>query len=631
VNNLNLATLRLFNGIQINLASKVNINAKTYTRMIQNGYVLDPRIAATPSTLTDVEAVIGLSGTKANAALHKSWDKVANAPIGQLIREQIVHYLTTYGFEWLGCYDSDLIYVPAERLEIPNLDLDKIPLTVVHAYTAEELSDLIVKLGGGIALSEQTLVDIMTVVEANNFSIKIADAVHNRELQCRLFDYFGTVPQDAESFLRYVIYRLTGETLVIKNAYLINRIKTVGKENSKLLDSLMDKASPVGLARIFLRYKPLFLALRSISHNKALFNRIRKMANDYHRPLPKDYLNSVTEQIKHDKLDLATLQAKLDKATIFRKIRLAHALQFRLNNPSSIVYRIRNGKTYTTDFTCVRGTLRQTQAALSATLDSISSSLAKIVKGKTVYIPENIEYTLPATEKQFTGNIPTGSYIDIGDNLVAGVHWFDLHCPRQRIDLDLSIINADGKIGWDGQWRTGDRGILFSGDMTAAPKPKGASELFLVRDKLRSVNLLCLNHFNRYGLTPPIPYTIFAGTMQGKLKHRCAIDPNDMLITAHVQLETRTNIVGLITNGRFYFANMGGQAVRSIHGGKYAHQVRSYLANKVQNGIYLRDMLIDAGAKVVTEQPTDENDEYINLAPENLTKTSFLDLLPAVL
>ena len=40
------------------------------------------------------------------------------------------------------------------------------------------------------------------------------------------------------------------------------------------------------------------------------------------------------------------------------------------------------------------------------------------VKGKTIYIPEYIDYTLPATEKQFIGYFPCGTFITISNDMV---------------------------------------------------------------------------------------------------------------------------------------------------------------------------------------------------------------------
>jgi len=131
------------------------------------------------------------------------------------------------------------------------------------------------------------------------------------------------------------------------------------------------KKAPKDLGSIFLRYKPLFLAMKSISKNKTVFNRLRKDAVRMHKPLPVDYLNNVTNLLQREELDLKVLAAKLKDATIFRKIRLAYALNFRLNPSTSIVYKIRTGRGWATDFKWNWTTCDKVKEALDLVLVSI--------------------------------------------------------------------------------------------------------------------------------------------------------------------------------------------------------------------------------------------------------------------
>ena len=173
--------------------------------------------------------------------------------------------------------------------------------------TQLEIINKIVELGtSGIALKQETLNDIMTVLKNLDGSIIKAEEIKNRELKALLYDYYGVVPSEPVEFLRHLISKLTNESLIIKNKYLIDKIKA---SNGKFLDELLKKA-PNDLASIFFRYKPLFLAMKSISNNKTFFNQLRKKANTLHKPLPEDYLNSVTEYIKYGKLYPDKLEEK---------------------------------------------------------------------------------------------------------------------------------------------------------------------------------------------------------------------------------------------------------------------------------------------------------------------------------
>jgi len=249
-------------------------------------------------------------------------------------------------------------------------------------------------------------------------------------------------PSEPIEFLRHLISKLTDESLLIKNDALIEKIQN---SNGKFLDVLLQDA-PNNLASIFFRFKPLFLAMKTISNNKTFFNQLRKKANKLHLPMPEDYFNSVTSRIKKGNLDLNDFERKLEHTNVFRKIRLANALKYRIHPKESIVYRVRNGRGWATSFDWSNNLKKITKQALDIVIGSIVDDIYANVNGKTFYIPPNIHYTLPATEKQFTGNLPTGSYITVSEDLIVGIHWMN---TSRRIDLDLSVIGESGKIGWD--------------------------------------------------------------------------------------------------------------------------------------------------------------------------------------
>ena len=87
-----------------------------------------------------IEQELGLSAIQLNSTLHKSWKKVKTASLNQLVAEQIVHYISTYGFQELGIYDDSTIYIPHEKLNIPELT-DKIKITLINGYTKEQIKE----------------------------------------------------------------------------------------------------------------------------------------------------------------------------------------------------------------------------------------------------------------------------------------------------------------------------------------------------------------------------------------------------------------------------------------------------------------------------------------------------------
>ncbi len=620
---MHAATLRLFNAIQVNDQEPKKVSRDIFERAVKNGYILDPAITPSDALMDVSESIVGISGEKANAAFHKSWAVVRDSPMEVLVLQQWFHYVTTYGFERLGVYSEGTVYIPHEILELPSVRED-IPLTVVKAMTAEAILGEIVSLGSGIALAQGTLDDIMTIVEANAYDNAFVQEITNRELKALLYDFYGLVPSEPVEFLRHLISKLTDESLLIKNDYLIGKIK---EANGKFLDELL-KDAPGDLASIFFRFKPLFLAMKSISRNKTFFNRLRKQADKLHKPLLPDYLNSVTAQVKGGRLGLSVLKERLDKASVFRKIRLAYALQYRLVPGNSIVYRVRNGRGWATEFEWPDDLQDVTQATLNAVLDSIAADIRPSIEGQTVYIPANVHYALPATEKQFTGHFPTGSFVSVQGDMLVGIHWVN---TNKQVDLDLSMIGESGKFGWDAGYRSEGRDILFSGDVTVAPGPNGASELFYLKQGAQEAKIVMLNYYNFVSGDEVVAKILVAHESPENFGNNYMVDVNNIVASANVNITRKQNILGLIVsvNGenRFCFANVSvGNSITSTLGEQSAH-VREYLVNSLVNSLDFGAVLEMAGANVVTERP---DREYVDLSPAVLDKTTIIDLVKGV-
>lgn len=621
----NESTLRLFNSLVVpdeatNHTQSANLIAETVSR----GYVLSPKINAKPSTLQDVENVIGLSVEKANASFHKSWHKVAFAPSIQLLLEQLVHYITTYGHEWQGIYDERFVYIPKERLDLPHITSD-IKLVYINAITVDELQDKIVELlTSGIALSKKSVEDVLTIVKQSGINLSdVAEDVKNREVKTALYDYYSISPSNPEEWLRFAIYKLTGETLVIKNKYLISKIVQADGLQRRYLDALVESA-PKNLASIFLRYKPLFLAMKKVSRDKGFFNKLRKDANYLHRPLAVNYLNSVTEQISNFKLNMVQLDNALNNAaTVWQKIKLSKALQNRLHPSSSVAYQVRNGKGYVKDFAWY-GDNSLTREALDTVLESLAKDLSKKVANRIVYIPEYIEYALPSSEKQFVGNFPVGTSVTVDYDMIVGIHWFNSEGDAyySRVDLDLSYLDMTGKkTGWDASWRNEE--MLFSGDVTTAPRPNGAQESFYIKSH-DSAGSFQVNFFNGRTVDNKIDAKIFVAKA-GDFRHNYVVNPSKILAQAQVSLDNRQTTLGFLDGQEFYFYGMSLGSGISVRNSAHQGKLRRYLFDTSVNTIKLSYLLRLAGAVVVGKEPV-EYDDYIDLSPNNLDKTTLLDL-----
>lgn len=628
------STLRLFKALPITKKGKGKTNKKLLLETIKRGFIFSPEVLYAYSEkeligmLDMISKEIGLSADKMNNAFHKSWKKIAEANIEQLVIEQMIHYITTYGYESIGVYRSDTIYFPAEKLKIPKIDIDKISLVVIRGYTKKELKDKLVELLGlGIALKEETKKDVLDVATFVEFDENEIFAIRNREVKCALYDLLDIFPQDPVEFLRFLIYKSTNKTLIIKNAVAITEIKS--KDNLcalGLLTKYKDKHGLARLAEIFFRFKPLFLAFRTNKKLKSIINKIRKLADKHHKPMKENFLNVVTSKIKKgESISEKKLKEELTKVNVFRKIRLAYALKFRTNKDAdSILYRVRNGKSYATAFNFDKR--KKAQNALDIVIDSIVNDVKSNVKNKKIYIPDNIDYALPATEKQFTGDFPSGTCVSIQKDMLVGVHWENIN--GHKIDLDLSLVNSDfGKVGWDSSYRTDNKDVLFSGDVTDAQKPNGASELFYVKKQKETAFALMLNYFNHS--TIEVPFKIIVGSETVKtLGHNYMINPNNVIAVCKSKITEEQKLLGLLTvtpeGCKFYFTETNiGNSITSYNEADYVKNARKYLIDFYTNTINLKDILKSAGAKFVDEVKKCD----IDLDPVKFEKDTILKLL----
>jgi hypothetical protein len=631
------AAIKLFKAVPISEKNNAPFMGDILKETLPYGFVFAPEVyynfnyTELLKLSKTVASILGLSGKQANSSFHKSWEKVANASMVQLVMEQIIHYFTTYGFESVGIYNSDSVYIPAEELNIPGLDLDKLELIVIHGLTKDELRvKLLDLLSSGIALAEDTIsavLDVALFVELTNAEV---NSIKNKEVKVVLFDFLGLVPNNPIEFLRYVIFKATGKTLLIKDKVTIEMLKNADTKNlTGLFKKYEDEIGLESLATIFHRFKPLFLALRSNAFLKRKINRIRKLTDKYHVPMKEDLLNSVTAYIKRNDLNVAKLDVELSKVNIFRKIRLANALSYRINSDAdSILYKIRNGKSFATEFSFDNKAMAFD--ALIVTIESIAENLRPTLEGKSIYIPDNIVYSLPATEKQFTGYFPSGTYIKVNSDLIAGVYWENL--DNYRIDLDLSLVGLGIKIGWDARYRTSERDVLFSGDMTDASN--GASELYYLKGQKPAAYLLMLNYYNsRFG-APVVPFKIMAASevvrnFEGRRKTPYMINPNNMIAvsSSKITANQKQKVIGLITTipgeCRFYFSefNIGNSITSGFR--TYNEQTRKYLVDYHQTLIGLKDVLSTAGA-IFVDSPEKCD---IDLSPTKLEKDTFVKLL----
>lgn len=625
------STVHLFNGVVIKekLHGGKQVNSETWKK----GYIIDPSIYSNfnfneMDILKNViENQILLSGEKLNQSFHKSWRIIKESSIKELIVQQLVHYFTTYGFDNLGMYNDSLVYIPNEKLEVPQLE-DDLLLYYIKAYTVDEVKEKIQSLlNSGIALKQDTLNRLTHIIRQYKISIDF-DAIKNKEIRVMLADELGEILANPTEFLRYLVWKQTGQSLLIKSPEVITQLKVSAIPLMSYFSQYDNLYGFTNLATIFNRFKPLFLAMKS-PVTKTYINKISKLSKMYHKPMPIDYLNSITEKIEHkDPIDSRKFKAELGKVNTFRKIRLMYALQYRMHNVDSILYRVRNGKSYATDLN-LKANQKIYEKYFQIVYDFVVKDVKKKVKGVSVYLPSIIEYGIPSSEKQFTGNYPNGTNVEVLEHLIFGVHWYNNN--NSFVDLDLSLIDENGqKLGWDASYRTKDMSVLFSGDMTSAPKPNGASEMFYLNNFHDGKYIVFLSYYNRGTNGDNAPFNLFVGSQKVDIKDKFnsnyMLNPNKIVARTDSVMERKSKILGYIVvknkKATFYFSESDMTNMISARDTDAIKHAKKYYFTKSKYSVSLRDMLGLAGAQFVDKV----EDAEINLAPDAVERDTLLKL-----
>lgn len=632
-----------------------------------------------------VDEALQLYGVKEeewNQTFHKSFATVRDTDIETLVIQQIAHYITTYGFETLGIYNKDIVYIPKEELNIPELDRD-IPLVIIKEITENELQEkLMTLLTSGIALKEETVKDVLTL---SDYLPKVRfDEIKNKEIKITLYDKYNVVPRNNVEFLRYLIYKLTKSTLLINNTETIKALKEANiKDVAKLLKSYITVNGDTKLAQIFLRYKELFLALKRnkdeedkesillAQYVNSVINRVSKLSKKYHTPLQPKILDSLTQTTFNNLLGREEeIENELNNVTVFRELRILNGLNYRMSNPESMLYKVRNGKGFVKEGKSYNSNVLHINTyryIYNIFVTHLVNRLKDKLKDKTFYIPENINYTLPTSEKQFIENIPEGSYIEVprGENMVVGVHWKNVQAKELysgRVDLDLHAQNKDEQFGWNTSYRsTGSQEFYYSGDQTDASGEYGATEVFFIGKGLENkAFLLTLNKYS----SPrdcDIPYEFFiAETDKDQVNSNYTVNPNNVKFVTQDKFKWQQSTSMFDTNQktlgfvvvtseyiRIYFKDYSlGQSIVTRQT-KVIQDVFKCLQLQTETQLCLKDLLVQCGAKLVNSPTYDEFIEDVemraktgepvykkithkvdyDLSLENLDKTTFIDLL----
>ncbi len=608
---MNLLTLKLFNAV-------IKTNKSEPMLIAEHGLLLLEDVATYKDEIIEFYTNSKLSNIQLNKSFYKAWKTIEELTALDRFIDQILHYISTYGTNFTA-----EIYIPEQVIDIPD-DMRKV--VVIKALTKD---DVIKKcfniLSSKMALKEETINDVINLLLSLNVPLEqIATNTNNKEASIILFDKFHYTPMKAVDIIRFIVFKCSGSTLLIKNDETTQAIAESEFDISKYN---FDVAT---LATIFNRFKPLFVALK---HNKAklnnapIINKISKLSKKLHVPMTSNPLNEVTVKKLED---IKVLQ----KATIWHLFKAINALRIRIahNEFDAYQYQIRNGKSFAHVKKANHG--EHLQYNLQVILGEVKSRIYKKHGEKlTVLMDYSIDYALPTSEKAFIGNIPIGTKITPNitsetNALNIGVYWENAFGVR---DLDLSSIDMNGrKIGWNAEFINEE--ITYSGDITDAPK--GATEFLRFANKsgAKSSALVCVNAFSR-GVGDDnddgsYRFKIVVGDCNTCDTDNLIMTTENLIVDEMVESNTMENTIGFAdlhdgTVDFYIFKSGSGNGVVSSNSEHNANNLNALL-HSCRNSLRLTELFSILGYEVITTHA--DNIDYIDLSVNKLAKDTFINL-----
>lgn len=673
---LQTAILKLFKGIVYDGSNELKeYNESFITNLLSNGIILDDttiKIVSQNDNQKLLEIINNLYGKSnyLNNTFYKSYSDVSEASDLKLFLDRILHYLTTYGFENLGIYDESTVYIPNKEIGL-EISSEPIYFTKIKTYSVNEVKLKVINmLKSGIALKHETINLLIDIIKDLNIIADInIDDIKNKEAKCIISYELSLIPDNGDDILRTLVYITLENASLIRSVRVFRDIQLTLYANPdkfikcyEYIKKLNKESTIKTISETFLRNKKLWLAFKfhdgafdpkevdigMVKFVNKFINTLRKQAVYNHKSVKVAYnLSNIKYEIIANAID--NNYEKLTKnETIYSKIKAYNYIISLLNIDNEDFkcknYRVRNGKTYSTEKQNKKVINVDLYKSLSIKLcDDIFNMIKQKIGDNKIYIPKNIVYVAPVSEKKFVDGIPELSYIKIENSLNIGVHWENIVSNEQEIntDLDLKLVGIDSMFGWDAEYRE-KNDILFTGDLTVAPvKRGGATEAFLISNNVKSAKLLMLNNYtDRYDVDYKLMIedvnmseeikTKFIDCKNGiykeqdnkeRFKVNTIFDLNKT-ITLNSKIGyyafSQKNI-GIYKDNKFYFTGsqigQGATTMRTTYIDTYLKAIQNEAENHLSINELLKDYLVE-----------DKKDAQIDLSLDNITSDTFINL-----
>ena len=591
---------------------------------IKRGYLIHPACDANL-----ISYFLANRDMQYNSTFYKTWNDVKNKSRFELFVDQVLHYMSTYGTDF------------SEEAYLPNVNPEEPAFNTYKAISPITLYDLYIKclgmLQAGIALKSDTvavLTDyIITFAKWMEITVDI-DSIKNREALVILCDALGLLPSDGVKLFSHIMYKTTGQTMIIKNRDTRNRIQSkmyyAGDEIKKLWKSLSEDQM-IALAGVYNRYKELFLSFknhRDASMNK-IINKIGHLSKKHHKPMTRGFWETLLAKETYNPVEVAE---KAKTATNFKLIQVMQSIRERLLLAAGMgdnLYIVRNGKIFMKEnnYQAIDSKYFNWEEIYQVLKDQLIENLSK--KACTVRFSDKFNLACPTSEKNFIGDVPMGSFATLDNEGVFGIYWRNEWGTR---DFDLSYHDIAGnRIGWNSAYYNDKQDIVYSGDITNAPN--GANELMQFKNGCPDGVIFV----NRYNGDPNSKFKLFFGKDDAKNKvdeynlsgSYYMVDPNKVILETMVtQTDASEMMLGVIIDNNVHFVTLScgytrvAQATRRLTNDRKVDTegLTQMLKRKAMAMIDLKEILLAAGFK------ESKKDEIPDIDFETLDRSTLIEL-----
>ena len=635
---MNTKLIKLFNVALVENTSSKDMFKTVNQLAAQVGYFVHPDVCNESVLAFLKDQTINL-----NATFYKNWQEVISKTRLELALDQVFHYLTTYGTS----FSFGNGYVPNDgKNNAPAIEFKN--FKVIMPISSDDLFDRCWNmLCSGVALKEDTMQAVADYVieHVHNGKMINVDSIKNREALIYICDILNIWPENAYNLFRLIMYKTTGDTMIVNNDNTIHKIKVAS--NSVFDFNKLSDADLARLSSIFLRYKNLFIAFKHNQHyvdNRSAINKLRKLAVKNHKPFKAGFWQTLFSEPK----SAEEIKEHLGELTTYKKIALMQLCKERYMMPKDNLYFIRNGKQFLKINDAVDVTTKEakdksfyTAVVYNILKDSVIDTLkansekdvvvalnedgtsAETKKApKIVKLYSGMHVALPSSEKSFIGNYPFGTKFDLTQNNLIGCYWRNNWGTN---DYDLSLVDIKGnKIGWNSQFYNDEQNIVYSGDMTNA-EPE-ACEVIKIANPTDVKALIKINQFRGQYKSK---FELFFGQSDKHFRYKAydnfMVDPNEIKFRATVEHENKKEMqVALVGNNKITLMEVhSGNSIVSGRNNSHNEDYINALMAKTEYFVDAEEMLREAGFWIVDENYTGEVD--IDFA--NLDKDSLLSLL----